>query len=1055
MKLLVKNPYNYKHILAVTFTNKATSEMKERILRDLYSLSKGENEPMLKLLSAECVLNGEEVILNAKKALSLILHDYDRFSVSTIDSFFQSVLRSFARESGLYGSYEIDLDQAAVLAEASDRLLLSVENDHELRDWLLQMAETQLEDGKNWQIKEKISELGKELNKPLFNDYRLHQGTLAQERAKLKQFNTELIKVKKWFESECRKMGDEGLSLMQKHGLTLNDFKYKGSSFANAFNKLKNFKGGELLLGVRFANAPDNIDAWPSAKENRAAVEACYNSGLNELVKRVIEFEANNSQRYYTASEIYKNIYALGVLTTLAINVREVGLENNSLLLSESDSLLHGIIGHNDAPFIYEKAGNYYHYFMIDEFQDTSVIQWENFKPLVVNSLAENNPNLVVGDVKQSIYRWRNSDWQLLGSRIKDELQTFGVIEKNLDSNWRSRENVVEFNNHFFGNAATMLQNRYNSIVETGSSAENPFSSIILDAFKDVEQKAASNKEGGKVSIQLIESESSAEYRVGTINQLINQIEKLQDEGIKASEIAILVRKNSQGNEIANALLSHRKNRGDKRYNFEVISDDSLYLASSVSVRFLTSMLKFVVAPWDKVVKSASLFQFERYILPFLGGKVDDRDSNNSFFSHGIEADYFPFFAEGSSNAISKRWATLSIIDLENELEQRYHLDKLPGEQASLQAFRDVIIDFSKKEGGNLHKFIEWWSENGNRLKVQTSVERDAIRILSIHKSKGLEFPIVMIPFCDWSFEPDARKGNILWCKADSTVFDGFPVLPVNFSKILQKTVFADSYFTEMMLSHIDNLNLLYVAFTRAVDGLFVFAEATEKGNTVSSLFNDIFVNVAGQTILQQSNEKQFSTGELRHDGATVKKGNEINLSESIELKQQLADSLKLHKNYDGFFEEGSDYKANRINEGKLMHELLSLIDTRSDVSLAVRRLISDGKLDAEKTLETIEKLEELLQNPVVESWFDGSFKVLNETPILSPGYDIKRPDRVMVQDNEAIVVDYKTTAIVSESHRRQVENYVSKIGEMGFTKVEGYVWYLNSNRLLNIAEQF
>lgn len=1063
LKLLIINPSNYKHILAVTFTNKATSEMKERILRDLYALSNGENLEMQQLLSSECGIQSEEIILNSKQALSLILHDYDRFSVSTIDSFFQGVLRSFARESGLYGSYQIDLDQDNILLEACDRLLMSVETDQELRNWLLMMSETQLEEGKNWQIRDKITELGKELNKERFKEYWLHQGTLTDERAKLKKLNSDLIKIRRWFENECHILGEEGLLLMAKYNLTLNDFKYKGSSFANVFNKLKNYKGGELSLGSRFLNAPDNPDSWPSSKDNVAAVNRCYHEGMNDLVKRVIDFDHNNSIKYYTASEIYKNIYALGVLSTMAVFVREVGVENNSLLISESDTLLKGIIGNNDAPFIYEKAGNYYHYFMIDEFQDTSVIQWENFKPLIVNSLSENNPNLVVGDVKQSIYRWRNSDWQLLGSKIKDELKKFGVIEKNLNSNWRSRRNIVNFNNRFFEKAATVLQYRFNSSCPDNQHISQDYLSVITSAFSDVVQISESKKDGGLISIQLIDDKSKA-YQNETVRLLIAEIEKLQSSGIRASEIAILVRKNSQGNEIANALLNHRKNLREDQFNFEVISDDSLYLASSLSVRFLSGLFQFVITPWDQVVRSAIMFQFSRFILPsLLNFKIINRQPSSFLFKNeegskligtGIEDDFFPFFAE-SSPAILKHWSTLSIVDLENEFEYLYHLNHLPGEQASLQAFRDVIIDFAKKEGGNLHKFMEWWGENGNKLKVQTSVERDAIRILSIHKSKGLEFPIVMIPFCDWDFEPDSRKSNILWCPLEDDTYKEFPLLPVNYSKILQKTSFAVSYYHEKLLSCIDNLNLLYVAFTRAVDGLYVYAEMTGSGNTVSSLLNDMLCKDEPQNILENNLNHNFFEGELKIERNINKTGNEINLSAKIDLKQQIAESLKLHKNYDGFFEDGKDNIGVQINEGNIMHELLSFIHTKDDLSTAMKMIVSSGKIDSFRAVETYKKIDFLLQNPDVQHWFDGTYKVLNENTIISPNFDIKRPDRVMIKGNFAIVVDYKTTALVSKVHCSQVEYYVSAIKNMGFEKVDGYVWYLNSNRLINISDNF
>jgi len=1070
LKLVVQNPFNYKHILAVTFTNKATSEMKERILRDLNAMASHSNEKMLVQLKEDTGLSEIEIETNARQALSYILHDYDRFAVSTIDSFFQGILRSFARESGLYGTYEVDLDQSALLQEACDRLLMSVENDSDLRDWLLMMSENQLEEGKNWQIRDKITELGNELNKDLFKQYRIHQGTLQEERGKLKQLKTELIKIRNSFESECRKMGNEGLALMKKHNLTLNDFKYKNSSFANTFNKLASYKGGEITFGARFLDAPDNPDAWYSSKENKAAVINCYNDGMNGLIQRILQYVEKKEGIYYTASEIYKNIYALGVLSTLAIYVREIGQENNSILLSESDTLLHGIISNNDAPFVYEKAGNFYNFFMIDEFQDTSVIQWENFKPLIINSMSENHHNLVVGDVKQSIYRWRNSDWKLLGSGLKEELKKFSIEEKNLDKNWRSCRNIVEFNNNFFSVSANLLQNNYNNLPDDEQKNNLPegYNQTITTAFGDVVQTPSSDKNDGYIRLQFIESENKNEYRDETIQTLIGEIEKLQESGYRASDIAILVRKNNQGNDIASALLNYRKKHPESSCNFEVISDDSLMLDSSLSVRFLIGMLRFVAMPWDQVVKSSAVFQYSRFILPLLaqiGVKPPKisvtgqqtlnfnaaAPSQSLLIDKETESDYFPFFAEEGGKTISKQWASLSIADLELELEKLYRLTDLPGEQASLQAFRDIILEFSKKEGGNLHKFIEWWSENGNKVKVQTAIDRDAIRILSIHKSKGLEFPIVMIPFCDWLFEPDARKTNILWCNAENSVLKEFPILPVNFSKILRKTIFAKDYYTEMLLSYIDNLNLLYVAFTRAIDGLFIFSEAKPKSSTVSSLFQQIFNEENAPQILQQQSEFIFDKGKLNPQPGLKKRGNEVNLSGRIELKKQLGNSLKLHKNYEGFLEDPGRKRMQKVNEGKLMHELLSLITTQNDIETSVLELVKQGKVASNEANALKEKIETLISNPNVQPWFDGSSNVLNETTIIAPGFDLKRPDRVMIDGQKVVIVDYKNSSQPSAEHLRQVKKYAEKIQEMGYSEVSGFVWYLNSNIILNI----
>ncbi len=1058
LKLLIKNPTNYKHILAVTFTNKATTEMKERILRDLFSLSRQENKQLLQLLMNECRVSAQDVELNSKRALSLILHDYDRFAVSTIDSFFQGILRSFARESGLYGSYEIDLDMDAVLAEACDRMLMSIDKDTELREWLTQMAENRLQEEKGWQIKDTILSVGKELTKSVFVDYRLHQGSLTEERENIKELKKTLQTIKKQYEAECRGVGKEGLALMEKHNLSFDDFKYKGTSFPKMFEKLANFKGGELKMAKRFEDAPDNVESWYGDKKNTSRIDAIYHDGMNQLVKEFLDYYEKNWTRYLTAKAIYSNIFTLGVLSTLSQFVREVGQENNSLLLSESDNLLRGIIAGNDAPFIYEKAGNYYHFFMIDEFQDTSIVQWDNFKPLITNSLAENNPNLVVGDVKQSIYRWRNSDWKLLNSNIKDDLKNYTLSEENLNSNWRSRTNIVEFNNWFFPISAAFLQDAYNQ----ANISSNLYQSTIIDVYADVQQIAASKKSGGIVQCELIDEEKQPDYYSATTDRLISQIEKLQDAGVRASEMAILVKKNNQAMVVVDALLNYQKNNPLKPYNFQVVSDDSLILAVALSVRFIVSMFRFVTSPDDVVNRANIVFLFHHYILPQLQKEniltvdnVENSGFSGKLISEDIALTYFPFFNNNESKVIARHWASLSITDLTAELIARYSLDKLPGEQASLQAFHDVVIDFSKKEGGNLAKFLEWWELKGSSLKVQTAVDRDAIRIMTIHKSKGLEFPYVFLPFCDWTFDVSAKSGtNLIWCKPVDDLGEKFPLLPLSYSKVLGETYFASDYYTELLMYYIDNLNLLYVAFTRAVDGLFIFSKANQKNSLdVAKLLTSTFSTDNASSLLRPLTESAFSYGTLECEKRETNPVNEINLSGKIDVKLNLSNSLKLHKNYDNFLEESEEKMSEKVNEGTLMHSILSLIETSGDISLAVKQLVIEGKINVGESSFFVEKITALLLNEQVKCWFDGSLKILNETTIISPDFNLKRPDRVMLGNDFAIVVDYKTTSLVSESHRKQVLGYLKKIRQMGIGKVEGYVWYLNSNQLVYVSE--
>jgi len=397
LALIVDDPGCYRHILAVTFTNKATAEMKARILRALYALANEANPDFLPVLEKKTGENPEKIRLHARKALSLLLHDYDHFSVSTIDSFFQGVLRSFARESGLYGSYEVNLDEEGVLNEACDRMFLDMDHDPELFQWLLQMSRERLNQGKSWQIRDELLRLGYELQKEPFPARPTTLRDRDEERAAIKILKERLIKKQKVFENKWISLGQQGVKLLEKYGLTPDDFKFKSGSFASFFPKMHHFSGGTIVLGKRFQAALDDPENWPADKKNPGRVLDCYHGGMNELIRESIDFYAKAHIKYQTARELYHFIHGLGVLSSLSLKIREVSQEKNALLLSEANRLLRGIIGDNDAPFVYEKTGNYYHSFLFDEFQDTSLLQWENFKPLVVNSLAEKKPVRVFG----------------------------------------------------------------------------------------------------------------------------------------------------------------------------------------------------------------------------------------------------------------------------------------------------------------------------------------------------------------------------------------------------------------------------------------------------------------------------------------------------------------------------------------------------------------------------------------------------------------------------------------------------------------------------------
>ena len=1028
LMLLFSQPGAFRRILAVTFTNKATDEMKTRIVQELYHLASGRTSDYIQLLSSAYSLTERQVREQARKILVAILHDYSAFNISTIDRFFQQTMRAFTREIGLQGGYGIEMDQELVLTEAIDNLLADLEKPESkvLLGWLLRFAEDKIEDGGGWSLRKDIMSLSREVFKESYKAFSEEVGKDISDKQALDTYKNELYAIIRSVEAEAKRLGEEGVALLKQFALQPSDF--KGGSRSPFFYFEKLARGEMKEPTATFQALPDNPDAYTTKTTPpglRQIIGCVYEEGLNACVKNIVSLFANLTA-YNTAREIVRYYYTLGILTDISRQIASYREEKNVMLIADTTELLNKVISGSDAPFIYEKTGTHVDHYMIDEFQDTSGMQWNNFRPLE-ESLANGRANLIVGDVKQSIYRFRNSDWKLLDEQVRRDFEDEQVREDTLKDNWRSCRHIVEFNNAFFTAAPAILQDLYNEALKNSSLSEEErtaFSARIMAAYDDSSQRVPPpfQKKDGHVRIDFLSGDEDKDWKQEAMERLPATLERLQDNGYALKDIAILVRTNQEGALVADTLLAYKEEHPSDRYNYDIISDDALFVGSSPAVRFLIAVLRYLRNPEDQTNRKLAMYAYQ-----VLTGKFGESEADESVFQN--------------LQSISRQ----SLYEVTEGLFRNFSIYFPETEQVFVQAFLDMVSEYAQKESADLNRFLRWWDETGYRKTIATPDGQNAIRILTVHKSKGLGFKVVIIPFGDWEIDHKPTKPVILWCHPEKKPFDRLHLVPVRYGQILSSTIFAKDYFKERLHAFIDNLNTLYVAFTRSKEELIVFSPRPRKINKegkvekITSIADLLWAGVETEI-----GDDTFERGEWWHpaSGRTAEDTlEEIPMSRLYSVSPD--DRLQLRLHGKGFFFDNA-----RRKHGTLMHEVLSRIRTPKDIPASVESYRLAGVINREEAAELISRLEELLQAEEVKAWYDGSARVLNEVDILFGKGLSKRPDRVMIKDNKVIVVDYKFGERQDKRHPNQVRNYLQLIRKMGFERVDGYLWYVELGKI-------
>lgn len=1056
LRLLFSMPNAYRHILAVTFTNKATDEMKSRIVKELYNLGSEKRSDYLQPLSDEFGLSETDVREQARHILETILHDYSAFSISTIDRFFQQTMRAFTREMGLSGGYNIEVDENAFLPEVIDTMLAELDRpeNRELARWLLAFMKDRIENNKGWSIKKEVQELAAEIFNEKYKSLSQSEKEKIQDKKHLAGYKPILTKIVRDFEAEVKTIGEKGVNLIHRSGLHFFDFKGGRNSPFSHFLKWAN---GEIKIPTTtFVNLADNLDGWvtkETSPEKRSIIESVYFDGLNEQVKSAVALFCNN-RHYNSALAILNLFYALGILNDVQRRLQQLQQDENILFLSDTTELLNKIIADSDSPFIYEKTGTHLLNYMIDEFQDTSSMQWNNFRPLISESLANNCFNLIVGDVKQSIYRWRNSDWRLLEEHVLEDFRSDSIHQHSLDTNWRSDANIVRFNNAFFTLAPRILQKDYNRVAETVSDEtfKQYVSGKINEAYKQACQYLPERKSGNEGQTEIAFLDTRDDWKALALERLPKQLERLQDEGFCPKDIAVMVRWNSEAVKIAETLLEYREAHPHSPYCYNVVSNEALVIGNSQSVKAAVALLRWFRNRNHRTQKMLAVYEFYRFHrkaspdetlqIIFGNGNIDFPESVRTQLH---EISHLPFYE------MIEAFFALS----KNAIDEK--------ENAYVQAFLDTALRFGANASSDIDDFLNWWDEKGCRKTLYSPDDQNAIRLITIHKSKGLGFGAVVMPFVDWDIDHNPHHHDIVWCRPDIAPFNKLSILPLRYGKNLIDTIFWKDYLEEKLFTYIDNLNLLYVAFTRAKHRLIVFAPKPDvKKRDVLKNTSDLLWQTISEKYIFDSHtdlpliplheylretddEAFFSFGSVKI--TSIKEHSPYISPKSVRWQSVPFDNrLKMRLDSIGYF--SGDGKR---NYGTMMHGIVSRVETIDDIRHAVECKILSGELHEGEKEHLVQELTDFLSIPEVAEWYSGKYKILNETQVLHPHFGFSRPDRVMLGIDKVVVVDYKFGEAEDAKYKRQIRHYVERIKEMGYENVSGFVFYVKLRKIVEV----
>lgn len=1035
--LVILNPNHFRNILAITFTNKAANEMKARIVGSLVQLSCDPatwSNPLQKMIAPLVSDHKMSLPLIHERAITVvgnILHNYSDLSATTIDSFMQRVIRTFSLDLNLPQDYEVELDLDMLRQLAVDRLIDQAGSDIDLTDLLVRFLETKTEEDKSWRIEQDLNKIAK----ALFREDGI-QHREALKNVNYDDFQDYYGKIIQWisaYEDQIEALGSQALNAVNNEGLSIADFTYGTSGPLGYFMKMQERRIGEVAQpSSRILKAVDD-GAW-TKKDQKPAVKAKIDAVVPKLVDYYHKSRSlldHSAQRHATLSLLLRHLYPLGVLSSIEKMLREICAENKSLPISDFNRIIAQVTQTESIPYIYERLGERFHHLMIDEFQDTSVLQWQNLLPLVDNALSENHLNLVVGDAKQAIYRWRNGDvdqFISLPKLIPDENPINKLRENNLlhhhenlnlPVNWRSYKAIVEFNNHFFRHQAAKLTPEYQEVYSSLNQQYNP------------------DKSGGYVQIEFFDPEDDSPTAM--LERLPSLIEEIRSQNFMPGEIAVLCRTNKEGSAVAQHLL---------KKGIEVISAESLLLGNAQNVRLVMGMLRIVANAGDQLAYPEALsimVQQKRFGTLTLNEIIPQAmvpDKNNPK-RKVFDCNVFETLLSRNGIHFSRtRLIHLPLYELTHEIIRVLNLPYV--EDIYLQFFLNELHRAITQKSMAIKDLLTWWEEKGRNVSVVFPESLDAVRVMTIHKSKGLEFPVVIYPFA-------VQKLNNTLHEAWVTLSD--PLLPKLTTawlpvKSLGGTLYSDLKIKENNKSLLDMINVLYVALTRAEERLYIltdFVEAQEeKTLSTSLLFADFikktepdFEFTAGSRwIYPLSVDIMHTQPESRKEKLIFSVSDQTaSRSKSIQL---LTTSRPQHKSL--VAESGL-----AVRFGTQVHEVLSLIRTPDDLEMVLDKQVRSGEIAAEDAPSIMKIISKILDSPELEPFFNIGNPVMSEPEILMPGGQIIRPDRVVLLEDKVLVAEFKT-GDPKPFHESQLQGYMEASKNIQKSEVSGFLIYAHED---------